>query len=185
MLQGKGEIRTHWLTGEDKERRMTRLKPPRTCAKSPDVRHSSLHRTQSTSLSRQVSWRDRCQADQENKRPVNGIIHYADNGSHEKYPTNVCRHSSLQLDPTDLENKRNCKSPDVLRIQITNDEAGDSANGKDTVARRNNYLNKTRGSLVRDSSFCDDDPLLRFDTTSDNDAQRASLIRSSTEETQV
>ena len=89
---------------------MIRLKPPQSCGKSPrgDSRQSLLHRTQSTSLSRQVSWKDRCHGDHEvSKRPMNGIIHYGDNGFPEKPASAVCRHSSIDLhDPRNLDPKR-------------------------------------------------------------------------------
>ena len=178
---------------------MIRLKPPQSCGKSPrgDSRQSLLHRTQSTSLSRQVSWKDRCHGDHEvSKRPMNGIIHYGDNGFPEKPASAVCRHSSIDLhDPRNLDPKRTLnagsKTPDVLRIQITDDHSADSGlpcvlNGKDSHSPQTNYLNRSRGSLPRDGLLCDDhDPLLQFDVNHDIDPQLMALKRSSTEETQV
>ena len=133
---------------------MIRLKPPQSCGKSPrsDTRQGTLNRTQSTSLSRQVSWRDRCHGDHDtSKRPINGLIHYGDNG----YPEKLGSKAGSNLGTLSGANLGTMSGGGTLQGNL----AGNLPSNLSTNLSSNLVSNKPGSAVCRHSSIELNDPI--------------------------
>ena len=172
-------MRTYWVVGEDNERRMTRLAPPR----SQSVHSTSRGQDKVAPVSsvRLSQKRGSCEKDdkREAEKPLNGYIPQKDLSTDGERPPcrTVCCNSDDITDRHPFTSKRNSRTSDMLRLSMESEclkVQGSGSLEQETETEEEEEWSGMSAASPTGLHCQEESPLLRFGASSEKSVSGSS-----------